>query len=274
LTDARKPGGGHVGLYKPRPSDQAMLLETIQAALRADAFQLLFQPIVSLQGEEEELFQSLLRLRGDGGAMHTAAEVVPAAERAGLIDDIDRWVLGRCMMVLAERNRSGRSVRIFAAQSLSALRDAGRIGWIRQQLETRRVNGDWLTLEFRLGDHFDDGTVAALATFCGEVKQLGVRVALGGVQASVAMFRALEQIPLDFMRLAPRYIVERKAELREEMRLLIADAHERGRRVIAPNVEDAQSAAQLWTAGIDYIQGNFVQQAEQELSYDFRAAAT
>ena len=274
LTESRRPGAGNVGLYQPRQSDDAMLLEAIQAALRADSFQLLFQPIVSLQGEEEELFQSLLRLRGDGGAMHTAAEVVPAAERAGLIDDIDRWVLGRCLMVLSERGRAGRPVRIFAAQSLSAVRDPGRVAWLRQQLETRRLDGEWLTLEFRLDDKLDNATFTALADFTAEVKQLGMRVALGGIDASPLMLHVLEDIPSDFLRLAPKYTLERSAELRDEMRRLVTQAHERGKRVIAPNVEDAQSAAQLWTAGVDYIQGNFVQQAEQELSYDFRAAAS
>ena len=274
LTESRRPNGGNVGLYRPRPSDDAMLLEAIQAALRADSFQLLFQPIVSLQGEEEELFQSLLRLRGDGGTMHTAAEVVPAAERAGLIDDIDRWVLGRCLMVLSERGRAGRPVRIFAAQSLSAARDPQRVAWLRQQLETRRLEGEWLTLEFRLGDKLDNATFAALQTFTTEVKSLGVRVALAGIDASALMIHALEDIPADFLRIAPKYTLERSAELRDEMRHIVNQAHERGRRVIAPNVEDAQSAAQLWTAGVDYIQGNFVQQAEQELSYDFRAAAS
>jgi EAL domain-containing protein (putative c-di-GMP-specific phosphodiesterase class I) len=37
-------------------------------------------------------------------------------------------------------------------------------------------------------------------------------------------------------------------------------------------VEDAQAAATLWMSGIDYIQGNLVQQAARELEFDFQAA--
>ena len=36
--------------------------------------------------------------------------------------------------------------------------------------------------------------------------------------------------------------------------------------------KDAQSAATLWTIGVDFIQGNFVQHEAQNLDYDFRAA--
>jgi EAL domain-containing protein (putative c-di-GMP-specific phosphodiesterase class I) len=42
--------------------------------------------------------------------------------------------------------------------------------------------------------------------------------------------------------------------------------------VIAPRVEEARVAASLWASGIDLIQGNFVQQATRETSYDFQTA--
>jgi EAL domain-containing protein (putative c-di-GMP-specific phosphodiesterase class I) len=44
-------------------------------------------------------------------------------------------------------------------------------------------------------------------------------------------------------------------------------------RVIAPLVEDARTAAGLWSTGVDFIQGDFVQQATQDLEFDFRASA-
>jgi EAL domain-containing protein (putative c-di-GMP-specific phosphodiesterase class I) len=53
---------------------------------------------------------------------------------------------------------------------------------------------------------------------------------------------------------------------------LVELAHELGTRVIAPRVEDARGAAALWTAGVDFIQGNFVQPAHKELTFDFQAS--
>ena len=55
-------------------------------------------------------------------------------------------------------------------------------------------------------------------------------------------------------------------------RQIVVRAHDSDRRVIAPRIEDAQSASLLWNAGVDYLQGDFVQQAGQELSFDFHAA--
>ena len=38
-------------------------------------------------------------------------------------------------------------------------------------------------------------------------------------------------------------------------------------------VEEARVAASLWSSGVDLIQGNFVQQAGGDMSYDFHASS-
>ena len=40
--------------------------------------------------------------------------------------------------------------------------------------------------------------------------------------------------------------------------------------MIGHSVEDPQAAATLWMSGIDFIQGNLVQQAAGELDFDFQ----
>jgi diguanylate cyclase (GGDEF)-like protein len=278
MTEARASGGSHIAAYQPmrarvaRNEHQA-LADQIRVALKADGFQLLFQPIVSLQGADDEQFQCLLRLRGDGGRMYTAAEILPIAEREGLIGDVDRWVLSRCMLVLSERLKKQRPVRLFVSQAIEAVRDAQRIPWIAQMLETRRLPGHHLALEFRISDaiaHLRD-----LAVFATAAKQHGVMLAISGFEANKIAFQLLEHLPADFIKVAARYVGEALATsiTREELRQIVDHAHERGLRVIAPRIEDAQSAAVLWNAGVDFIQGDFVQQAGQDLSYDFRASA-
>ncbi|MEO8671400.1 MAG: EAL domain-containing protein [Tahibacter sp.] len=276
MVETRKRGAGPVGVYGLRPSGEALLVESIRDALRADAFHLVFQPIAALQGDDdgdaEEQFQVLLRLRGDDGKLLTASELVPPAEQAGLIDDVDRWVVGRCLMVLSERARQSRPVRLFVSQSLAAIRDPTRIGWLRQQLETRRLAGDRLVLEFRPSDEPD--AVAKLAEFAKSLAPVGVGVCLAGLEPGEAGLHAIETISAGFVKISPQCLGDRSAGLRDNLRRLVHYAHERGRLVIAPRIEDAQSAALLWTVGVDYIQGNFVQHAAQDLDYDFRVAAS
>ena len=37
-------------------------------------------------------------------------------------------------------------------------------------------------------------------------------------------------------------------------------------------ITDARAAAALWSAGVDFIQGNFVQRAGHDLAFDFHAS--
>lgn len=275
LVDARTRD--HIGIYKavtPQASDAGSdpLVATIRAALKAEDFQLLFQPIVALQGGEEEQFQSLLRLRGEGGKLYTAAEVLPVAEREGLAADIDRWVVSRCLLVLAERARARRPVRLFVSQSIEAARDPQRAAWLRQMLETRRLSGAQMVLEFRLSEAL--AHVRELAAFIAALKALEVSVSLAAFDANPASLQLLQHLPVSYLKLAQRYSGQglHDPALREELRQIVVRAHDSGRRVIAPLIEDAQAASLLWTTGVDFLQGDFIQQAGQDMSFDFHAA--
>lgn len=268
----------HIGIYKSAAvhvadADGEPLLASIRSALKSEDFQLLFQPIVALQGGDEEQFQSLLRLRGDGGKLYTAAEILPIAEREGLAGDIDRWVVSRCLLVLAERARARRPVRLFVSQSIEAARDPQRAAWLRQMLETRRLSGAQLVFEFRLTEAI--AHVRELAQFIEVLKPLEVGVSLSAFDANPASLQLLQHLPVDYLKLAQRYSGNalRDPALREELRQIVARAHDSNRRVIAPLIEDAQTASLLWTTGVDYLQGDFIQQAGQDMSFDFNAAS-
>jgi diguanylate cyclase (GGDEF)-like protein len=278
MADARAPGQDHIGVFhhavrKAASSADDALEQRIRDALKAEDFQLLFQPIVALQGGDEEQFQALLRLRGDGGKLYTAADILPVAERAGLTAEIDRWVLSHCLLVLAERARQRRPVRLFVSQTMETARDAQRVGWLKQLLETRRLAGEQLVLEFRINEAL--ANLRELGTFITALQGLGVSLALSAFESNQTSLQVLQHLPVKFIKLAPRYIGEglRNPLVREELRQLVALAHEQDRRIIAPRIEDAQSASLLWTAGVDYIQGDFVQQAGQDMSFDFHAIA-
>ncbi|HSX61928.1 MAG TPA: EAL domain-containing protein [Tahibacter sp.] len=275
MSDTRRNDRDAVGVFGLKASGDQALIENLRAALRSDAFHLVFQPIAALssddEGDADEQFQALLRLHGDDGKVLTASHIVPAAEQAGLIDDIDRWVLGRCLMVLSDRARQGRPVRLFASQSMYAARDPARAGWLRQQLETRRIAGNRLVLELKLPEEAADRDL--IFGFAAAVHQIGVGLCLSGATPGEAAEAAIQHLPIDFIKIAPDCVADRSPRMRDDLRRLVRDAHDHGRRVIAPRIEDAQSAATLWTIGVDFIQGNFVQHEAQNLDYDFRAAA-
>jgi EAL domain-containing protein (putative c-di-GMP-specific phosphodiesterase class I) len=278
MTDSRAPGSDQtrIGVFHPtRPKSttdaQQTLTQLIRDALKSEDFQLLFQPIVALQGDSDEAFQALLRLRGPDGKLYTAAEILPLAEREGLSAEVDRWVVSRCLLVMAERQRQLRPVRLFVSQSMEAALDSSRTGWLRQLLETRRLSGEMLVLEFKLQEvlaHLND-----FAAFANGISELGVSISVSMFDVKENSLQLLDRFGIAYIKLAARYGGEnlRDDAIRDELRTIVTVAHHHDAKVIASRIEDAQSASQLWNVGIDYLQGDFVQQARQDLVFDFNA---
>jgi diguanylate cyclase (GGDEF)-like protein len=269
----RQHGGAGVTVFRPEAlAAGGGLVDAIRRALDEDGFQLLFQPIVSLHSTGDEQYEVLLRLRGDAGEIIGAQQVIEAARGAGLVSAIDRWCLGKCLRVIEERKRQGRPVRLFVNQSLESTLDAERVPWLKQSLETRRVAPDALALEIKLSDVLLQMREAL--AFFEAVRKIGVRIVVDEYDGGLTALQLLSLISADYLKLADKYTRGNAISSHaDELRTLVRAAHDGGRYVIAPKVETAQSAASLWTMGVDLIQGNFVQQPGSELGFDFSASA-
>lgn len=246
------------------------LAELLRQALRDSSLRVVFQPIVSLHGEEEKQFQALLRLSSAEGRVYSAAELIPAAESAHLIGEVDCWILESCLDTIAEHRRGGDNVRLFVNQSARSVQDPERVEWMRQALESRRIPAAQISIDLRMEDAGKH--LASYMSFALAMKQLGVSLTLSGVEGGDRATDMLMHLPVDFIKLSSRYTSDRGGDHRNELRDLVKLAHASGRRVIAPRVEEARVAASLWSSGIDLIQGNFVQQATRDANYDFKVA--
>jgi diguanylate cyclase (GGDEF)-like protein len=272
--DARALDRGIVLFEPPRrasDAEEAALTGMIREAIERDSFELLFQPIVAVQGGNESQYQTLLRLRGDDGRLHSAAALIPVAERADLMLDVDRWVLAQSLRTIDQRRLLDAPVRLFVNQTASSLRSPGHAEWLLSQMQARSIAGTQLVIEMALDEI--DLDLTAIAVFCRELVPHGVQICISRYEMGDSATAALEMIPASFIKLGVKYIIATQAQpMRDELRTLIDQTHRRGLQVIAQRVEDAQSAATLWMSGIDFIQGNLVQHAARELSFDFKSA--
>jgi EAL domain-containing protein (putative c-di-GMP-specific phosphodiesterase class I)/DNA-binding response OmpR family regulator len=258
----------------PKPSEAAretQLLAQLREAAAQHSLELLYQPIVAVAGGEESQFQALLRLRDTQGRLHSAAEVIPIAERGDFIVDIDRWVLLQTLRLLRDRRGEGRALRLFVTQSPLTLADPQQIAWLKAELASHEVAGTSLVIELRLADVIVHATV--VRQFCEAMVADGVQFCLSQFEPGTEADTLFEQLPLGYLKLGRRFTTGAGQQgVRDELKTVIERAHRRGLEVIGHGVEDAQVAATLWMSGIDYIQGNLVQQADRSLDFDFQQA--
>jgi PleD family two-component response regulator/EAL domain-containing protein (putative c-di-GMP-specific phosphodiesterase class I) len=236
------------------------ITQRIESALDNGAFDLAFQPIIPIRGAAAPHYQALLRLRHDGREF-LAAELVPAAIRAGTIGAVDAWVVERCIGILEERQQEGEPVCLFASQSLRGWQEGVRREQFAARL-TEDIGTGVLVLEFRCEEaHASPDAWAELAR---ALQQAGARLSLAGIDAGAVAAGLLDDLPLDFVKLAP--------DVGDgDLERIVAAAHSRQLRVIAPQVDAVARAERLQTAGVDLLQGNYFQPPVATLDQAFRA---
>jgi PleD family two-component response regulator/EAL domain-containing protein (putative c-di-GMP-specific phosphodiesterase class I) len=269
---ARSDGAGYALHQSENQAAEQTSADLLRQALEDDRLELLFQPIVSLQGGHGAQYEALLRLRLENGGLMLGQALQAAAIESGLLADLDRWVLRRALMTIDERARRGENIRLYLNQSVSALSDRDLPGWLGQMLATRRIDADRLQLEFRLGEVLVNLQEAMAGLQA--LQKVGVGLVLDEFEPDMTALQMLSYLPVGFIKLHQRYSAAQLDEsTAAELRQLVEAAHGANKKVMAARVENAPSAASLWTLGVDFIQGNFVQQPGSELGFDFSASA-
>ena len=240
-------------------------------SLEDGQFELAYQPIVAVAGSEHAQYQVLLRMRQPDGSLLPASQVIPAAELAGGIAQIDHWVLEHALYVLAERQAQGPSLRLFVSQSPRSLARESHAQWLLDALRARGIEGTSLVIDLRLADALIH--TVTLRQFCQQLMPAGVQFCLSQFEPGAEADALLTQLPLGFVRVSSKYAsAHADMQLRDQLRGIIDNAHRQGLQVIGQQIEDPQAAAAMWMGGVDFIQGNLVQAVGSELGFDFHNA--
>lgn len=269
LQLARSESSG-VATYQVEPSQQEHRTAQIRNALVTDGLELAFQPIVAVGGGSLAQFQVLLRMRDEHGELCSAGELIASARRAGLMRDIDTWVLDSAIRTLQERHDMQRPVRLFVSQSPEAITMDPAAEQLRALIRQRNIPEGALVIDLRMEDALLHSL--AMRDFCNKAAKAGVRFCLSGYRHNANATALLQQLPLHFVRLATAE-QDIGSEGMGQLRNAIADAHGAGLEAIGGQVDSPATASALWTGGVDYIQGNLIHAEGHSLDYDFQQAA-
>ncbi len=269
--EARAQAAGVASYVAPQVQPGGGIIDMVRLALDSEGLQLAFQPVVAVAGGDQAQFQVLLRVRDAQGIERMAGEFLAAAESAGLVPKLDRWVMEQALALLQKRRAESKPVRLFVSQSPRTLAQDDYANWLAQALTAASIDGTSLVIDLRLDDALVHSML--LRQFCEQLVPVGVQFCLSQYRHGGDANLLLEQLPLGYLRLSADFAHQPLAQdVRDEMREVIERAHRLGLQVIGQAVEDPQAAAALWMGGIDFIQGNLVQRAEHALDFDFKNA--
>ena len=230
-------------------------LARLRRALEGDLFVLHFQPIVSLADGTVCHYEALLRLADEpDGRLVAPGSFLPAAERYGLIRDIDRMVLDRVAALIAsEPAAAGVSVAINVS-AVSAT-DGAMLGHIERQLAEHGADPRRLIVEVTETAAISD--MDSARAFCAGVLALGCAVALDDFGAGFGSFQYLKHLPFSFLKIDGDFIRRLPVSRTDQLvvKALAGVVRGMGRQTIAEFVGDAPTMSMLRSYGVDYAQG-------------------
>ena len=268
LRTAQSLGNNQIELHDPAAREKAdeererYWLDLLRNALEGEGLVLYHQQTVSLQDAEGDYSEILLRLNGPQGEV-LPGFFMPIAEKHALTGAIDRWVLEHALQALRQREGLGQPTTFFVKLTAASLRDQTLLSWLGERLAQARLRRGRLVLEMT------ESKVMTLLRpaqeFVTAWKRLGGRFALEQFGSGLNSFQLLNHIDADYLKLDRSYMADlpQHPENQKKVGELCQQAHALGKQTIAEWVEDATSTSLLFAAGVDFVQGNFLQMPQR-----------
>jgi EAL domain-containing protein (putative c-di-GMP-specific phosphodiesterase class I) len=240
-------------------------LTRLRRALREDLFVLHYQPIVALPSGEVSHYEALVRLGDEpDGRLIAPGVFLPAAERYGLIQEIDRMVIGKVVELLGAQ-LAGQDMRVAVNLSALSITDSETLAHIERELAQHRVVPSRLVIEVTETAAISD--MARAKAFCDNAAALGCAIALDDFGVGFGSFYYVKRLPFRYLKIDGEFIRELPSCAQDQLmvKALVGLARGMGMRTIAEFVGDAQTLELLCDLGVDYAQGFEVGRPQAEI---------
>ena len=246
-------------------SSDSALLELLVDALDNNKFKLLYQPLISVDGGAGEFYEVFVRLPLADGKMMTPDEFMSVAQKHRLGARIDRWVMLNAARQLHAHHAP--NARLLLNLTAESLQDNTLAPWIGKLSKAIDPQGNPIVLQFAESDVVDYLKIASEQTHA--LNQVGCPVSICHFGTSLNPLNTLKHVAASQIKLDRSFTQDLNNEenmgaikkLTEELRSL-------DKQVIVSFVENAQALSKLWTLGVQYLQGYYLQPPGDSLHYE------
>ncbi|WP_116452428.1 putative bifunctional diguanylate cyclase/phosphodiesterase [Blastococcus litoris] len=255
---AAKAAREGVHVYVPDPhggsGDRLRTMEELRTALQSDQLVVHLQPQVDLGDGRVVGVEALVRWQHPVRGLLSPAELLPAAEQAGLLRPLTDTVLELAMTATARWWRTDRvpvSVNLAAAN----VNDIDLPSKVAAALARHGLPADALTLELVEDTLMADPERGRQVL--GQLRRLGVRTSIDDYGTGYSSLAYLRHLPADELKLDRSLTadVDRDDRAAAIVEHTAALAHALGLRLVAEGVEDDATGAALARLGCDVAQG-------------------
>jgi len=256
---AKVEGGDRVALHhepngRTRDRRGVTTASRIRDALTHDHLSLESQPILDLTSGEPIRHELLLRM-GSNGDKLPAAAFIETAEKVGMVQELDRWVVARALELAAERQRSGGVPALHVNLSGASFTDLSVLEFIERHLDEGEADPSCLTFEITETAAIRNFDTAA--AFADRLTEFGCQVAIDDYGAGYGPFYYLRHLPFDLIKIDGDFVrnMSRNDADQLTVQAIVGIARGLGKKTIAEFVQDDRTAGMLREFGVDMAQG-------------------
>jgi diguanylate cyclase (GGDEF)-like protein/PAS domain S-box-containing protein len=229
--------------------------DRIRRALDEELLKVYAQPIVPLREPGPQRVELLVRMTDVDGSIVLPGAWLPVAERFGLIEDIDAWMVNQAARLIAAQNAAGRELVCEVNLSGRSMADSRLPTAIEAALVAHRIDPASLVLEITetaVVANMDEAR--RLAT---KVRELGCRFALDDFGAGFGSFYYLKHFQVDLLKIDGEFVRSiASSEIDQRMvGAMVAIARGLELATVAEFVEDEEGLECIRALGVDFGQG-------------------
>jgi diguanylate cyclase (GGDEF)-like protein len=273
LDMAKRRRAGSFSLWRPNVERDAQrrvnirVTDEIVTALNERRIVMGFEPVVEARSRSAAFYECLIRMEQEDGQVLLAPDIVPVAERLGLIRLVDHRVLE---LVVAELAASP-NVQLSLNISPDTTMDPDWWASIESLMRAHPGVAERLIVEITETVAIQD--IDDLRGFVTRLKNLGSRIAIDDFGAGYTSFRNLRKLGVDIVKIDGEFVqnVARSADDRAFVQTLIDLARRLEIKTVAEWVQDEEAALMLRDWGCDYIQGRLIGLASSQRPWETKA---
>ena len=243
----------------------------IRQGLADNRFILHFQELAPLwagDATEGVHMEMLVRLRDNAGAIVPPGAFIPAAERFGLMPQLDRWVVDTTLANFNNLHPSGKPVKLCAINlSGPTFEDETFADFVLQRLELYDVSPKRIC--FEITETAAMSSMTRAVEFMQRLRSVGCRFSLDDFGSGMASFGYLKNLPVDFLKIDGSFIrnIETDPVSYSIVRAVTDIGHQLGLKVVAEWVADERARDLLRGLSVDYAQGFAIHRPEAALCF-------
>ncbi|MGX1103265.1 MULTISPECIES: putative bifunctional diguanylate cyclase/phosphodiesterase [Bradyrhizobium] len=260
LETAKSRRAGSFALWKPNVERDAQrrvnirVTDEIVTALNERRIVIGFEPVVDARLRQPAFYECLVRMEQDDGRALLAPDIVPVAERLGLIRLVDHRVLELAIAELA----AAPGVQLSLNISPDTTMDPDWWATIESLMRAHPGVGERLIVEITETVAIQD--IDDVRGFVTRLKNFGSRIAIDDFGAGYTSFRNLRKLGVDIVKIDGAFVqnIVRSADDRAFVQTLIDLARRLEIKTVAEWVQDEEAAVMLREWGCDFIQGRLI----------------